>query len=198
MAKLRSASAYSRVKRPYTRISKKRKKSFVKGVPGSKIVHFDMGAKSKSFSYAVNVVARRAINLRHNAIEAARATANRHMNSAAKGSFAIKIRAVPHHIMRMKPLATGAGADRFSQGMRRAFGKPIGKSCHVKPGKILFSIYVDEKHIPLAKQASRKIIAKFPIPCGIEVEERKIKAQTPPKEKKPAEVEAPEELKATA
>jgi large subunit ribosomal protein L10e len=179
MAKLRAAHAYRRVKRPYTRISKKRKKSFVKGVPGSKIVHFDMGAKDKQFPYAINVVARREVNLRHNAIEAARATANRHMNSIAKGFFAIKIRAVPHHVMRMKPLATGAGADRFSQGMRRAFGKPIGKSCHVKPGKVLFSIYTEEKYINLAKRASKKIIAKFPIPCGIEVEERKIKPQTP-------------------
>jgi len=187
MAKLRSAKAYSRIKRPYTRISKKRKKSYVKGVPGSKIVLFDMGAKSKSFSHSVNVVAKKPINLRHNAIEAARATANRHMNSAAKGFFAIKIRAVPHHIMRMKPLATGAGADRFSQGMRRAFGKPTGKSCHVKPGKILFSIYVDEKHIPLAKEASRKVIAKFPIPCGVDVEEVKRKPIKEAPAKKPAE-----------
>jgi len=86
-----------------------------------------------------------------------------------KLGFHLKIRAVPHHVMRVNPLATGAGADRMQQGMRNAFGKPIGTAAQVKAGKPLMTAYVEERGIGVAKEALRKAGAKYPIGCRIEV-----------------------------
>ena len=49
MATLRKANAYSKKKvTPFTRVSKRRQKSFIKVVPPQKIVKFEMG-KTKEF-----------------------------------------------------------------------------------------------------------------------------------------------------
>jgi len=170
MAKLRSASAYRRIKRPYTRVSRSRSKSYVKGAPGFRIVHYDMGNKGKEFSHEIQIISKKEIQVRDNALEAARQVLVRHLEAkAGKDNYWVKVRAVPHHVLRENPLATGAGADRFQQGMRLAFGKPIGHAAQVKPGKVLFSIYVDEQHVDIAKKIAKKATAKLPMPCAIEV-----------------------------
>jgi len=170
MAKLRSADAYRRVKRPYTRTSKYRVKSYIKGNPQSKVVMFDMGGPIESFPMKVVLSAKQEVNLRHNAIEAARVAANRKLSTdLGKNAFHLRIQAVPHHIMRENPLATGAGADRFQQGMKKAFGKPIGKAALVKPGKVLFTAFVPENGIETGKEALRKASSKFSIQCKIDV-----------------------------
>ena len=169
MARLRSASAYRKVKQPYTRKSKYRKHSFVKGTPGSKVVMFDVGNKTAKFPHSVVLISKQDVNLRHNAIEAGRVTATKYLEKIlTKQRFHLKLRVVPHHTMRMNPLATGAGADRFSTGMQKAFGKPIGFSAHVKPGKILFQAFVNEDGIPVAKEAMRKVASKFPLKFSIQ------------------------------
>ncbi len=174
MAKLREASAYRRVKRAYTRISKYKEKSYVKGVPSSKVVAYDIGAKGIDYPYQIHLIAKKAVNIRHNAIEASRITATKYLSdSLGKLGFHLRLRAVPHHIMRENPLATGAGADRMQQGMRLSFGKSIGISAQVHAGKILMTAYVDEKGINVAKEALRKAGSKYPIACKIEVEKVK-------------------------
>ncbi len=170
MAKLREAKAYRRIKRPYTRKSKYRKHSFVKGVPGSKIIMFDMGNKRGNYPYKVNLIAKKDVNLRHNAIEASRIAATKYMTKIlGKQGYHLKLRVYPHHVMRENPLATGAGADRMQQGMRHAFGKPIGAAAQVKEGKIIITAYVNEKDIKIGKEALRKAASKYPISCNIEV-----------------------------
>ncbi len=163
MAKLRSASAYRRIKRAYTRHSKRRAKSYVKGAPDIRIVHYDLGEKTRDFPYELQLIATDNIQIRDNALEAARQTAVRHMESVAKTDWSMKIRAVPHHILREKPLATGAGSDRFSQGMSMAFGKPYGHAAQVKRGKILISFFTIKEKLHIAKEAARKAAAKLPI-----------------------------------
>jgi len=169
MAKLRNANAYRRIKRAYTRTSKYKKKAFIKGVPGSKIHLFDMGNLHTKFPLKFKLVAVEDINLRHNALEAGRMTATHLLaGKYGKKGFALHIHAVPHHIMRENPLATGAGADRMQKGMKNCFGKPIGRSCQVKKGKVLMSAEVPEGGETFAKEALRKASCKFPIPCKIE------------------------------
>lgn len=169
MARLREARSYRRLKRPYTRKSKYKAKSYIKGVPGSKVVMYDVGEKQAHFPLQVDLIAKKRINLRHNAIEASRVTATRYLGTVlGKQGFHLKIRAVPHHVMRENPLATGAGADRMQMGMRLAFGKAIGTSAQVLPGKVLITIFTDEKGIPAVREALRKASSKYPIPCSIE------------------------------
>ena len=66
-------------------------------------------------------------------------------------------------------MATGAGADRFQQGMRKAFGKAIGTAAVVKEGQKLFSVSVDKVHLDEAKKALKLAAMKFPTPCTIEL-----------------------------
>ena len=169
MARLRDASAYRKIKKAYVRRSKYRKNNFIRGVPGSKVVMFDVGNKKRAFPCSTLIRAKEDVNLRHNAIESARIAATKHIERAVgRENFHLKIRVVPHNIMRENPLATGAGADRFQEGMRHAFGKPIGFSARVRKGKILFQIFTEEEHLVHAKEALRKAASKFPIACSTE------------------------------
>jgi large subunit ribosomal protein L10e len=172
MAKLRKFSAYTRLERPYTRKSKYRQKSFVRAVPTNKVIRFDMGDTKKDYAYEVNLKVSRGIQIRHNALESARQTANRRLESGAgKNNYWLKLRVYPHHILRENPLASGAGADRMSTGMKCSFGKAIGIAAQLKGGQILFSARVHKQHINYAKEALRKIYCKLPVKCKIEVVE---------------------------
>lgn len=170
MAKLRRASAYRRIKRAFTRTSKYKSKSFIKGSPAKKVTMYDMGALNKDFPITVQLIAKKGCNLRHNAIEAGRMVSNRLLASTfGKQGYALHLHTVPHNILRENALATGAGADRFQTGMKHSFGKPVGTSAHIKKGKILITACVPENGANTAKEALRKASSKFPIPCSIEV-----------------------------
>jgi large subunit ribosomal protein L10e len=169
MAKLRNANAYRRVKRAYTRMSKYKRKSFIKGVPGSKIHLFDMGNLQATYPLKFKLVATKEVNLRHNALEAGRIAATHCLGGKyGKKGFSLHVHAIPHQIMRENALATGAGADRMQTGMRNAFGKPIGKSCSVRKGKVIMTANVPEGGEFFAREALRKASSKFPIKCKVE------------------------------
>jgi len=176
MAKLRGARCHRRLKRAFTRTSKYRRKSYIKAAPPHKIIHFDSGNKRyEGFEYVVVLYSKKDINLRHNAIEAARVTTNRYMGkTAGKGSYGIKLRVFPHQIIRENPIAMGAGADRMSQGMRAAFGKSVSRSARVKAGQAILQIYVSEENLTYSKDALRKAASKFPIACKVIAEKNKI------------------------
>lgn len=171
MAKLRSASAYRRIKRAYTRYSKYRKKSYIRSVPTNKVVKYDLGDLRRSFPVHVTLIATKDINLRHNAIEAARVTTTRYLETTlGKDNFHLKVRAVPHHIIRENPLATGAGADRFQEGMSRSFGIPKGRSARIFKGAPLFTVGIEAGKEPVAKEAFRKANSKIPVHCAVQLE----------------------------
>lgn len=163
---LRPAKAYRRPVGPaYTRISTtKPRLSYIKGVPGTKIVMYDMGNKTGYFDTEVSLISLERMQLRHNSLEAARITVNKYLSkNVGNVDFRFKIRIYPHHVMRENPLATGAGADRFSTGMKKAFGKPIGKAARVKENQKLMTVWVNSDNIEAAKEALRK--AKMKLSC---------------------------------
>ena len=169
MAKLRPASCHRRIKRAYTRTSKYRRLSYIKGAPNHKIIHFDSGNRRyEMFPKTLVLNADKAINLRHNAIEAARIVVTRHMSkNVGKFAFGLKLKVFPHHIIRENPIAMGAGADRMSQGMRSAFGKTISRAARVKPDQTIIQVYVQEENAKDAKRALEKASKKFGISCTI-------------------------------
>ncbi|MBD3263294.1 50S ribosomal protein L16 [Candidatus Woesearchaeota archaeon] len=173
MAKLRSASAYRRIKRAFTRTSKVRSKSYIKGAPGKRIIRYDMGNLRKKFPFEISLISKRKQQIRDNAIEAARMASVRYLNlKVGMEHYHLKIKAVPHHILRENPLATGAGADRFQTGMSKSFGKAIGHAAQVNKGKKIITVSLDEKNIQHAKEACRKAKSKLGLPCSIEVKEK--------------------------
>lgn len=172
MAKLIRASAWRRLERPYTRKSKYRSKAFVRAVPTNKIVKFEMGQLSKPFPYVIRLHSAVDVQIRHNALESARKSANRLLETKlGRGGFKLKIRVYPHHILRNNPLASGAGADRMSTGMKMSFGKPVGIAARVHKNQPIMEVYVDKKNVNLAKLALTRARHKFPAGGFLEVSE---------------------------
>jgi large subunit ribosomal protein L10e len=116
------------------------RKKYMGGVPGSQVIHYDMGDKSNnSFPIKVSLLVEERCQIRHVALEAARVTANRHLSAdAGKMGFSMKLRVYPHEVLRENKQATGAGADRVSSGMRRAFGKNVGTAARVRAMQKIF------------------------------------------------------------
>jgi large subunit ribosomal protein L10e len=170
MAKLRRAIAWRRIERPYTRKSKYRDKTFIRAAPTNKVIRFDVGDPKKSYDYTLHLISKSDIQIRHNALESARVTANRTLEKElGKMGFYMKIRVYPHHVLRENPIAAGAGADRFSTGMKKSFGKPVGLAAQIKKGQKIFSVSVNKNALKLGKDSLRKAKNKFPCSCIIEV-----------------------------
>lgn len=167
MAKLRPASCYRKYERAYTRKSRYRQKSYVRGVPGSRVAMFDMGNPKGDFNCTISLNAKQAIQIRHNALEAARIAANKAIGVVGRPNYHLKLKTYPHQVIRHKSLATGAGADRFQSGMKKAFGKPVGTAARVKEGQEIMFIKTDEKNIDKAKVALYKAGRK--LPCKVEI-----------------------------
>jgi len=143
----------------------------MRGVPGSKIRIFDMGNPKGDFAVCVSLVAEEACQIRHSALEAARISANKLlMKRVGRNNFYMKIRVFPHHVLREHKLAVGAGADRISSGMRRAFGRPVGTAARVKAGQRIMSVSVNPENYEFAKEALKRASYKLPTPCRIVVE----------------------------
>jgi len=65
--------------------------------------------------------------------------------------------------------ATGAGADRVSQGMRLAFGKNVGTAARVQKNDVIVSIHTSAEFYLDARNALRKAGMKFPSSVTISV-----------------------------
>jgi large subunit ribosomal protein L10e len=150
--------------RAYTR------RKYMGGVPGNRIVQYEMGNKTAEFPLEVNLIAKEACQVRHMSLEAARIAANRHIQKmAGVSNYYLKIVVYPHHVLRENKVAVGAGADRISDGMRGSFGSLVGTAARVKRGQIMITIRTTDPYMKPAKSALRKAGIKMPTPCRIEV-----------------------------
>jgi large subunit ribosomal protein L10e len=165
---LKPAKIYRNPKgRIYTR------KEYMDGTPASKITIFDMGALNAwaEFPVEVSIVSKEGAQITHNALEASRIAANRYMQKkAGRANYYLKFRVYPHVVLRENKQATGAGADRVSEGMRRAFGKAVSLGAKVSKGQKIISVRVNPNHYMTAKRALNRALAKLPMPCSIIVD----------------------------
>jgi large subunit ribosomal protein L10e len=167
---LRPGRAYRRIHRPYTRQSQKKpRKGYIKGVPKPKITEFELGTKGE-YEHKLVLLSKNAVQIRHNALESARIAAVQTLekNLGKGATYFLKVRIYPHHVLRENALATGAGADRFQQGMRQSFGKPIGTAAQVRVGQPLMEVRTNNADV--GKMALKKASHKLPTPCRIVVE----------------------------
>ena len=149
------------------------RRKYMGGVPGNRIVQFDIGDARTKFPIAVHLVAEEKCQIRHIALEAARISANRHIAKLAGTGYHLKIRVYPHNVLRENKIAVGAGADRISQGMRGAFGSPVGTAARIKIGQRVMTIETTDANLLHAKEALRKGGSKLPTPWHIEIETAK-------------------------
>jgi len=170
---LRPGRTVRRLERPYTRVSQKNpRKSYVVGVPLPKIHQFRMGNPSLEGDAALYLISKDGVQIRHNALEAARVVAHSFLEKkVGPQNYYMQILRYPFHVIREKPIATGAGADRYSQGMRLAFGRPAGNALQVKPGTKIVMVKTKKEFLDLAKEALRRFRSKIPAKCSIQVVE---------------------------
>ncbi len=168
MAKLRKNAAYQRLERPYTRISKFKNKNYVRGgFPHLKLTKFEMGDAQKQFTATLLLNTTRAMNVRHNSLEAARMSSNRLLEKTLGKNYFLKVKVYPFHVLRENPLAAGAGADRMSTGMKMSFGKPVGAAARVRERQTLFELRLDNQHLKLGRDALSRAARKLPCNCKI-------------------------------
>jgi len=146
------------------------RREYMGGVPALRINTFDLGTTNGEFPITINLKVKETCQIRHTAMEAARIACNRVMSKTPGANYHIKFRIYPHHVLRENKLATGAGADRVSSGMRGAFGKNVGTAARVHAGQTVLTVRVPTANFNSAKEALWKASLKLPTPCFIEVE----------------------------
>lgn len=129
-----------------------------------------MGTKGE-YDLVLYLVAKHSVQIRDNALEAARIVATKFLEKNLGTNFFLKILVYPHHVLREKAIAMGAGADRFSEGMRHSFGSPSGTAAQLKIGQRIMRLSVKKESLEIAKQAFRKVGLKISTPVRVEIEE---------------------------
>lgn len=143
------------------------RREYMGGVPACRITQFDTGNLRAEFPWSLSLGMEEAAQVRDVALEAARVSAVRVLEKTAPNEYHLKLRRYPHQVLREHKMATGAGADRISDGMRRAFGKAVGQAVRAEIGAELLTIFTTEAHLADAKEALRKAAHKLPVPTRV-------------------------------
>jgi large subunit ribosomal protein L10e len=138
-------------------------KYFAPGAPNSKIARFTTGKFSADYDYKVQLVSLGKVQIRHNALEAARVAASKKVALVGEEAFYLVVKTYPHIILRENKMIATAGADRLQEGMRKAFGKPIGLAARVYIGTVVLEISIKAEHLDKAKAAMKAASTKLPM-----------------------------------
>uniref|UniRef100_A0A7C5XNK9 Large ribosomal subunit protein uL16 n=1 Tax=Ignisphaera aggregans TaxID=334771 RepID=A0A7C5XNK9_9CREN len=163
---LKPARCYThQQKPPYTR------KEYIHGIPPPKITKFVMGNTKLNPEVRLVLKALEGGVIRHNALEAARIMAHKFLSTEInEQNFVLIVRKYPHQVLREHKMMAFAGADRLQEGMRRAFGKPIGVGSVVAPLDEVIELLGYKQHIEILKEALRRASTKLPIKCSIDIQ----------------------------
>jgi large subunit ribosomal protein L10e len=175
---------FREIERPYTRFSYSRKLNKIPGAPPTKLRLLIMGnlrKNLKDWKYAGHLISLLNIQISDYSLESVRINLLKHLEKEIK-DFTFLIRKYPHHVVREHPIVYGGGgvaADRISQGMRLAFGRPLYRAAQIYRGDIVLSIYFDnESFIPeikdLLRIARNKLSGKYFEYVGENIDEKEI------------------------
>jgi len=146
----------------------------IKGKPQIKIAKFNSGNKKGEFEYCVQLLINEKVQIRHMAIESMRLAANKTLEkTTGESGYSSRLRIYPHIRLRENKLIAAAGADRLSEGMRRAFGKANSLAARVRQGQVIMEMNVKKEHVDAASSALRKACVKLPGTPSIKVLEIK-------------------------
>ena len=144
---------------------------YIRGTPNPKVSKFNMGDLAVHFPVQVHLVGRERVQIRHNALESARVSANKVLfEKYGETGYRLQLRPYPHIILRENKMIATAGADRLQEGMRRAFGKPTGRAARVEDGQTIISIHVNQDGVETAKKACEVASSKLPMKTRVIVE----------------------------
>jgi len=130
-----------------------------------------MGDSKTHYEHKVSLLAGYAVQIRHNALEAARVAANKVLaDRMGETGYLLNLCVYPHVVLRENRMIATAGADRLQEGMRRAFGKPSGRAARLRADQAILSVYVNKDAVEHAKKALAIGAGKLPSQCRIIVE----------------------------
>ncbi len=143
---------------------------YIHGVPPPKIQKFTMGSPHGDYDYLLELYVLERGQIRHNALEAARVMVHKYLSTTiGDTNYLFRVRVYPHHVLREHKMMAFAGADRLQEGMRLAFGKPVGTAARVFPGQAVLEVRVRQEHLEHAKEALRRGASKLPLPSRIRI-----------------------------
>jgi large subunit ribosomal protein L10e len=138
------------------------RKEYIKGKPQIKIAKFQ-GGKKAIYEYCVQLLSNEKIQIRHMAIESCRLAANKTLEkTTGEQGYYSRLRIYPHNLLRENKQIATAGADRISEGMRRAWGKAVSLGARVRQGQCIMELYVNAPHVEAAKKALKGASVKLP------------------------------------
>lgn len=150
--------------RPYTR------PEYIHGAPQPRIAKYTVGKYSDDYEYELQLIAEEDMQIRDVSLESARVALTKKLSSAlGNEGFFLELKAHPHHVLRENKMIFGAHADRLQEGMRRAFGKPVGRAARVNKGSPVFRILVRAQGLQVAKEALEIASKKLPKSYRIEI-----------------------------
>jgi large subunit ribosomal protein L10e len=144
-------------------------KVYSPGAPNSKIARFSTGQAGTNYDYRLELISTEKVQIRHNALEAARVAANKKLTPIGETAYFLRVKVYPHVILRENKMIATAGADRLQEGMRKAFGKPIGLAARVKPGSVILELEVSTANLARAKESMKSAATKLPMPTEVRI-----------------------------
>lgn len=150
---------------PYVR------REYIAGVPQPKIAKFTIGDPNGDYDLLVELKSRERAQIRHNALEAARVAANKILQKAGQANYYMQIKVYPHVVLRENKMIAAAGADRLQEGMRRAFGKPVGLAARVDIDTVIIEVGIKRQFLDLVKRALKVASSKLPVKTRLEIKE---------------------------
>lgn len=140
---------------------KKPKKNYIKALPRTSLLIFNMGTKNPAYDLELTLRSKQDVQLRSNSLEAARQVANKYLEREIPGEYSMRVVPFPHNVIREKKFATGAGADRVSQGMTLSFGKPSSVAARVYEGQMVFELRTNAENKDVARKALKRASDKL-------------------------------------
>ncbi len=154
-------------------------KKFAPGTPNPKVARFTTGKFRGDYDYKLELVATTRLQIRSNALEAARVAASKKLTLVGEDNFYLRVVSYPFVVMRENKMIATAGADRLQEGMRKAFGKPIGVAARVYIGSVILDVLVKAENLDKAKAAMKAATTKLPLKYKVVVTplEKKVEAE---------------------
>lgn len=151
------AKNWRALERPYTR------GDYIHGPPHPRISKYSMGTYKEDYTHELLLVADEDMQIRDVSIESARIAADKFLSrKIGEANYFLEVKAHPHHVLRENKLIFGAHADRLQEGMRRAFGKPVGRAAQVHTGDPVLRVLTYEGMVQAAKEALELASKKLP------------------------------------
>ena len=155
-------------------------KVFTPGAPHPKIARFTTGKATNDYVYSIQLISKGTVQIRSNALESCRVAANKKLAILGEEAYYLIVKPYPHIILRENKMIATAGADRLQEGMRKAFGKPIGVAALVHIGSVILDIRIKAENLDKAKMALKAATTKLPFKYKILVTPlQKIEAAAP-------------------